>query len=77
MVIVEPRAHPDLQYVLENFDKNMPLYYDLYIFHGKSYGGCARMRLRSRLDVVCVVVQPAVWCGSCGRHVCWGGRAGD
>lgn len=36
MVIVEPRQHPHLRYVLENFDKLMPLHYDVYIFHGHS-----------------------------------------
>lgn len=36
MVIVEPREHPNLQYVLENFDRLMPLHYDLYVFHGKT-----------------------------------------
>jgi len=38
MVIVEPRKHPHLQYVCENFDKNMCKSWDLYVFHGKSAG---------------------------------------
>lgn len=47
MVIVEPRAHPHLQYVLENFDSNMPLGYDLYIFHGKSAGDFVRRQAKN------------------------------
>lgn len=42
MVVVEPRKHPLLRYVLHNFDKNMPGDYDLYIFHGPSAGRFAR-----------------------------------
>lgn len=42
MVIVEPRRHPHLQRVLENFHRNMPPHYDLYVFHGKSSGDYAR-----------------------------------
>lgn len=42
MVIVEPRKHHLLQYVLSNFHENMPLHYDLYVFHGKSAGPFAR-----------------------------------
>lgn len=42
MVIVEPRRHKHLQYVLDNFDANMPPSYDLYVFHGKSAGEYAR-----------------------------------
>lgn len=38
MVIVEPRRHPQLKHVVENFDRNMPKHYDLYIFHGASAG---------------------------------------
>lgn len=34
MVIVEPRQHKHLAYVLENFDRRMPATWDLYIFHG-------------------------------------------
>ena len=36
MVIVEPRAHKDLQRVVENFDSLMPGHYEMYVFHGKS-----------------------------------------
>lgn len=36
MVIVEPRNHPYLKQVCENFDKNMPPDWDLYVVHGKS-----------------------------------------
>ena len=35
-VLIEPRDHRHMKYVLENFDKNMPLNYDLYVFHGKT-----------------------------------------
>lgn len=38
LVIVEPRKHEHLQYVCENFDKNMCKSWDLYVFHGKSEG---------------------------------------
>jgi len=38
LVIVEPRKHEHLQYVCENFDKNMCKSWDLYVFHGKSAG---------------------------------------
>lgn len=34
MVIVEPRKHPYLKQVCENFDKNMPPDWDLYVVHG-------------------------------------------
>lgn len=36
IVIVEPRKHPNLQYVIENFDVNMDPKWDLYVFHGKN-----------------------------------------
>ncbi|KAL4458192.1 hypothetical protein ABPG75_013057 [Micractinium tetrahymenae] len=42
MVVVEPRQHGHLGYVLHNFNKNMPPRYDLYIFHGQSTGAHAR-----------------------------------
>lgn len=42
MVIVEPRKHKHLRYVVQNFDKNMPKHYALYIFHGASAGEYAR-----------------------------------
>lgn len=41
MVIVEPRKHDMLKFVCENFDKNMCKSWDLYVFHGKSYGDFA------------------------------------
>jgi len=41
LVIVEPREHEYLQYVCENFDKNMDKTWDLYVFHGKSTGDFA------------------------------------
>ena len=37
MVIVEPRAHPDLRRVLQNFDLLGPAGYNIIIFHGKSH----------------------------------------
>ena len=37
MVIVEPRDHKLLKDVIENFDKNMSIEWDLYVFHGKSH----------------------------------------
>lgn len=43
LVIVEPRKHEHLQYVCENFDKNICKSWDLYIFHGKSAGAYAQM----------------------------------
>lgn len=36
MVIVEPRRHPDLERVVTQFDRQMPIDWDLYVFHGKS-----------------------------------------
>ena len=42
MVIVEPRKHAKLAYVLHNYDKNVDPSYTLYIFHGKSSGEFAR-----------------------------------
>jgi len=36
IVIVEPREHKNLEAVINNFDKNMPPDWDLYIFHGKT-----------------------------------------
>lgn len=42
MVIVEPRKHAKLAYVLRNYDKNVDPSYTLYIFHGKSAGEFAR-----------------------------------
>ena len=42
LVIVEPREHEHLQYVCENFDKNICKSWDLYVFHGKSAGEYAR-----------------------------------
>lgn len=35
-MIVEPRRHPDLERVLTQFDRQMPVDWDLYVFHGKS-----------------------------------------
>lgn len=42
MVIIEPREHPSLRYVLFNFHSMMPLEYDLYICHGPANGEFAR-----------------------------------
>lgn len=42
MVIVEPRQHPHLGYVLRNFDQHMPPRYDLYVFHGQAGAAHAR-----------------------------------
>ena len=42
MVIVEPRRHKHLRYVIENFDAHMPPEYDLYVFHGASSTDFAR-----------------------------------
>lgn len=36
MVIVEPRPHPKLAAVLQNFHERMPLNWKLYVFHGNS-----------------------------------------
>ena len=38
MMIVEPRKHPDLAHVLQNFDTHMDSSWDLYVFHGASAG---------------------------------------
>lgn len=46
MVIVEPREHRHLPYVIQNFDRHMPPDYDLYIFHGKSAAAYARESAR-------------------------------
>lgn len=46
MVIVEPRRHPHLPYVLRNFDANVPPHYDLYVFHGASHAEFARQCVR-------------------------------
>jgi hypothetical protein len=51
MVIVEPRRHKHLRYVIENFHKNMPSEYELYVFHGRTSGDFARecaSRVRGR-----------------------------
>lgn len=42
MVIVEPREHAKLKYVIQNFDRVMDPTYDLYVFHGKSTGAFAK-----------------------------------
>jgi hypothetical protein len=42
MVIVEPRAHPDLCAVLLNFHERVPPDWDLYVFHGASHARHAR-----------------------------------
>lgn len=42
LVIVEPRRHAHLQYVCENFDKNICKSWDLYVFHGKTAGQYAK-----------------------------------
>jgi hypothetical protein len=47
MVIVEPRAHPLLKGVIENFDKNMDKSWDMYVFHGKSQGAFAKQATAS------------------------------
>jgi len=36
IVIIEPREHKNLEAVINNFDKNMPPDWDLYVFYGKS-----------------------------------------
>lgn len=46
MVIVEPRAHKSLEYVLHNFHQRMPPSYDLYIFHGETNADFARRAAR-------------------------------
>lgn len=47
MVIVEPRRHPMLRRVLENFHATMPQRYDLYVFHGTANGKFARRAARA------------------------------
>lgn len=42
MVIVEPRAHPLLPYVIANFDATVDPRYTLYVFHGPSNKEFAR-----------------------------------
>jgi hypothetical protein len=56
MVIVEPRRHPMLRRVLENFDATMPPRYKLYIFHGNLNEAFARDAARgvTRRQVVFV-----------------------
>jgi hypothetical protein len=41
-VIVEPRKHALLSYTLANFHAQLPLHYDMYVFHGKSANKFAR-----------------------------------
>ena len=51
MVIVEPRRHKHLRYVIDNFHRNMPAEYELYVFHGTSSLAFARAcasRVRGR-----------------------------
>lgn len=56
MVIVEPRQHKHLRYVLHNFDAVMPPHYDLYLFHGASAaafaGRCVSGITRRRVVLV-------------------------
>jgi hypothetical protein len=47
MVIVEPRKHPLLQPVIDNFHKNMDLSWDLYVFHGKSHKNHAKSAVKN------------------------------
>jgi hypothetical protein len=42
MIIVEPRKHKLLKQVIENFDKHMDKSWDLYVFHGASFGEYAK-----------------------------------
>ena len=43
MIIIEPRRHPLLKKVIENFDTNMDASWDLYVYHGKSHSDYAKM----------------------------------
>ena len=43
MIIIEPRRHPLLKKVIENFDKHMDPSWDLYVYHGKSHSDYAKM----------------------------------
>jgi len=47
LVIVEPRAHPLLQAVLQNVDANIPPSWVLYLFHGVSNRNAAAEAVRS------------------------------
>lgn len=42
MIIIEPRKHVLLKKVIENFDKHMDASWDLYVFHGVSFGEYAK-----------------------------------
>lgn len=42
VVIVEPRKHDKLAYVVDNFHRRMDPSYDLYVFHGKTAREFAR-----------------------------------
>jgi hypothetical protein len=42
MIIIEPRKHPLLKKVIENFDKHMDSSWDLYVFHGLSFEDYAK-----------------------------------
>ena len=47
LVIVEPRKHKNLKYVIENFDERMDSSWDLYVFHGQSAATFAKEASRS------------------------------
>lgn len=42
MIIIEPRKHPLLKKVIQNFDKHMDPSWDLYVYHGLSYSEYAK-----------------------------------
>jgi hypothetical protein len=50
MIIVEPREHKLLKDVINNFDKNMSIEWDLYVFHGKSHRKFAEEAVSSVKD---------------------------
>jgi hypothetical protein len=55
MIIVEPRKHPLLKKVIENFDKNMDSSWVLYVFHGAAFGDYAKectSKIKSRTVVL-------------------------
>lgn len=47
MIIIEPRKHPLLRKVIENFDEHMDPSWNLYVYHGESSAKYARECVRN------------------------------
>lgn len=59
IVIVEPRKHKNLEYVIKNFDSLMDPDWDLYVFHGQSAAEFAAAAVQSiqKRDVILLPLQ--------------------